>query len=97
MENKTPTLEELYKIVSVLGYPRGLKSNSKLYVGGGMATFSYPEDSTWFLTVVIPSDNLINGVEVNTTYFKATPAVHRLNKFCQTPKTIDEVLKFLGV
>jgi len=79
-----PTKRDLQKIATSLGYQKGIKSYSDIYVGGTFNTFGYKSCSMWVLTIHLDRNNLVRCIEVYTTHFKVTEQVNRVNKFIET-------------
>lgn len=86
-----------YKISRHLGFGRGLRSNSDLYAGGAINTFSYTGSSIWTFTILTNKEELCVGIEVNTTYFDSTDQVKKVNSATSYSKPIklQEVVDLL--
>lgn len=93
---KTPTIRQLQKIATSLGY-RGLKSFAELYVGGTKTAFGHPQNSAPTLWIHLkPNTDQVQGIEVHTTYFKITDEVISVNKFIgDGTKSVSEIIEFL--
>lgn len=87
-------INNLNKLANSIGMGKGLKNYDKLYKTT-INTFGRKDASMWFLTIGLNSDNLITGIEVNSTYFKPTPQTKAINKIASfdTPITFDKALE----
>jgi len=74
---KKLTHRQLQKIAT--SFYRGMKSFADLYSGGSYNVFGRRRDSVSTLTILVTSDNLIRGVEMNSTYFVANDRVKYFN------------------
>ena len=59
-------IKKLNKLSKQLGF-KGVKSYNKMY-GTAINTFGSPSSSMWSFTINLNKENLITGVEINSTY-----------------------------
>jgi hypothetical protein len=90
-------IANLNKLAASIGFGKGLKSYDKLYKTN-INTFGRRDASMWFFTISLTTDNLICGIEVNSTYFKQTKQTEAINKLANfdNPITFEQAFKLIG-
>lgn len=89
------TIKELSKLAKKLGY--GTLTSYYTLWGTVKNTFGMRDASMWFLTIQLNDDNKVVGIEINTTYFKATEQVKKINKVANfdNPISVAEAIELL--
>lgn len=90
-------IKNLNKLTKQLGF-KGVKSYNKMY-GTAINTFGSPSSSMWFFTINLNKENLITGVEINSTYFKPNEAVININRVAsfENPITFEQATKLINL
>ncbi len=87
-------IKNLNLLANSIGMGKGLKSYDKLYKTT-INTFGRKDASMWFLTIILNSDDLICGIEINSTYFEPTKQTKAINKVASfdSPITFKQALE----
>ena len=86
----------LFSISTLLGF-KGAKSYSILYEGGTINTFGDVNNSGYYFTIHLNKENEIIGIETNTTYFKPTKQILKINSLVsfENPMSLNDALMYL--
>jgi hypothetical protein len=89
------TIKELSKLANKLGYGK-LTSYQTLW-NSVINTFGKRDASMWFLTIQLNDDDKVVGIEINTTYFKATEQIKKINKVANfdNPISVAEAIELI--
>ena len=88
----------LFKISTRLGF-KGAKSFSTIYKGGAINVFGNKNNSFSYFTIHLDNtESSIIRIEVNTTYFKPTEQISKINNLVsfENPMTLNDVLIYLN-
>ena len=97
---KDKTMKTLIKNLNTLSKHLGFKGNVKSYgsmYGTAINTYGSPDASMWFFTINLNKEDLIIGIEVNSTYFKPNENVDNINKVASfdNPITFEQATNLI--
>ena len=89
------TIKELNPLANKLGY--GKLISYKTLWNTVINTFGKRDSSMWFITISLNDNDKIVGIEINTTYFKTTDQVKKINQIASfnNPISVAEAIELI--